>query len=59
MRPKELEEKSEVRNRVGNKYIEMPTVTLDMHFGLVVPAQKQAWRRFWQRLISEVKAKSG
>ncbi len=55
MRPKELEEKSEAWNRIGNKSIEMPTVTLDIQFRLVLPAQKQAWKSFWQKLLMEAK----
>ncbi len=56
MRPKELEEKSEVRNRIGNKSIEIPTVTFDIHSRPVSPAQKQAWKRFWQKLLAEIKS---
>ena len=31
-------------------------VKVDIRPGPVSPAQKQAWRRFWQKLIAEVKA---
>jgi hypothetical protein len=31
-------------------------VTLDIKPGPASPAQKQAWKRFWQKLIAEVKA---
>lgn len=31
-------------------------ITKDMRSGPATLAQKMAWRRFWQRIISEVKA---
>lgn len=31
------------------------TVTLDIKYGPSTPAQQQAWKRFWQKLIAEVK----
>ena len=31
-------------------------VILNIKRGPASPAQKQAWKRFWQKLISEVKA---
>ena len=31
-------------------------VTVNVHPGTMSPAQKQAWRKFWQKLITEVKA---
>jgi hypothetical protein len=30
-------------------------VTVDIQLGPVSPAQKQAWKRFWQKLISEAR----
>jgi len=30
-------------------------VTIDIKHGGVTPAQGQAWREFWQRLISDAK----
>ncbi len=30
-------------------------VTIDIKHGGVTPAQGQAWRKFWQRLISDAK----
>ena len=33
-------------------------VTIDIKRGLVSPAQKQAWKQFWQKLASEVKRES-
>jgi len=32
-----------------------PTVTFSIVPGTVTLAQKQAWRRFWQKLIAEAK----
>jgi len=32
-----------------------PAVTLRIERGPVSPAQKQAWKHFWQKLISECK----
>jgi hypothetical protein len=32
-----------------------PKVTLRIERGSVSPAQKQAWKRFWQKLMSEYK----
>lgn len=34
-------------------------VAADIRPGQTSVAQKQAWRRFWQKLISEVKAGEG
>jgi len=31
-------------------------VTVNIRPGPMSPAQKQVWRRFWQKLIAEVKA---
>ena len=53
MKPKELKEKPEVQNRIGNKYIEMPIITLDIHSGPALPTQKAAWHKFFSRLITE------
>jgi hypothetical protein len=33
-----------------------PTVKLTLRPGPVTPAQKTAWRKFWQKLISEAEA---
>ena len=30
-----------------------PAVTIRIEQGSVTPAQKQAWKRFWRKLISE------
>jgi len=30
-------------------------VTMNIRPGTVTPAQKQVWRRFWQKLITEAK----
>jgi len=35
--------------------VKQPVVTLNIKPGQVTPAQKQAWRRFWQTLISKAK----
>lgn len=34
---------------------QQPVVTLRIVRGMPTPAQKTAWRRFWQKLIAEVK----
>lgn len=39
-----------------NKTKPQPIVTLKIESDSVSPAQKAAWRRFWQKLIAEVKA---
>lgn len=31
-------------------------VTVNIRLGPVSPAQKQAWKRFWQKLLAEAKA---
>lgn len=38
--------------------MEKPTVTVTVRIegGPVSPAQKRAWKRFWQKLITEVKS---
>ena len=33
-----------------------PRVIVNIRPGEMSPAQKQAWRKFWQKLITEVKA---
>lgn len=40
-------EKREIKVRVNIKPVKLADVT---------PAQRAAWRKFWQKLISEVKA---
>ncbi len=32
-----------------------PKVTMNIQSGPMTPAQKQAWKRFWQKVITEVK----
>jgi len=40
---------------MANKTATKPTVKLKILPGPVTPAQKQAWRRFWQKWIAEAK----
>jgi 3-deoxy-D-manno-octulosonic acid (KDO) 8-phosphate synthase len=44
------------RGLVGSKPVVMPLVTPNIQTGPASPTQKAAWRKFWQRLIAEVKA---
>jgi len=39
-----------------NKTVSKPIVKLKIETGPVTPHQRAAWRRFWQKLIAEVKA---
>jgi len=41
---------------MANKTAIKPIVKLNIRPGQVTPAQKTAWRKFWQKLIAEVKA---
>lgn len=41
---------------MANKTAIKPIVKLKIESGQVSPAQKTAWRKFWQKLITEVKA---
>jgi hypothetical protein len=38
--------------KTANKLIK---ITVDIQPGPALPAQKTAWKRFWQKLIDEVK----
>jgi hypothetical protein len=44
------------RRREKSKTATSIKVVLNIRPGPASPAQKQAWKRFWQKLISEVKA---
>ena len=39
-----------------NNQLRLTTITINIQPGPASPAQKQTWKRFWQKIISKVKA---
>jgi len=44
------------RQKERNRTTNLVRLTVDVQLGTASPSRKQAWKRFWQKIISDVKA---